>query len=56
MKTTGHNKTPAVKLNENSFPNNGILKGAIPNVLSSENILTPITSAINALAIKKPPK
>jgi hypothetical protein len=56
INTTGHNKTPAVKLKENSLPNNGILIGEIPKVLSNENIFTPITSAIKALAIKNPAK
>jgi hypothetical protein len=56
MNTTGHNSTPAVRLNENLFPNIGISSGEIPRVFSSEKIFTPITSAISALAIKKPPR
>ena len=55
--TTGHNKTPAVRLNPKSLtPKKLKLNGDKPRVSSKENIFTPINSATSALAIKKPPK
>src|SRR6478609_3790962 len=52
--SSGHNKTPQVRLNDNPLcPNNVKLEGRHPNNFSSENILVPIHSAINALATKK---
>jgi hypothetical protein len=54
INTTGHSKTPAVKLKEKLSPKNLRFKGSIPIVFSSENILVPTNSAINALAINNP--
>ena len=54
IKTTGHNITPAVRLNPRpSTPKNVKLNGGIPNNFSSENILDPTNSATMVLAIKK---
>jgi hypothetical protein len=55
IKTTGHSKTPAVRLNEKLFPKSRRSAGAIPSDFSSENNFTPMISAIKALAIKNPP-
>src|SRR5688500_6344323 len=54
MKTTGHSTTPAVRLNEKFSPKNRRFTGSSPADSSSENILDPISSAMSALAIKKP--
>jgi len=52
--SSGHNKTPQVKLKERlGTPNKVKLEGASPNTFSKENILPPIHSAIKALATKK---
>ena len=56
INNTGQNKTPAVRLNEKSFPKIFRWAGLAPKVYSSENNFTPISSAISALAIKKPPR
>lgn len=56
MKTTGHSNTPAVRLKEKLSPKNRRLTGLTPSVFSSEKIFVPITSAISALVIKKPPR
>lgn len=52
--SSGHNKTPQVRLKDKPLcPNSVILDDVKPNNFSSENILVPIHSAINALATKK---
>jgi hypothetical protein len=57
INTTGHNKTPAVKLNERLLsPKNERLIGSMPINFSSENIFTPINSASRAFATKKDPR
>jgi hypothetical protein len=51
--SSGHNKTPQVKLNDNpDSPKIERLEGFIPNTASNENIFPPIHSAIKALATK----
>src|SRR5689334_17645672 len=54
MKTTGHSSTPAVKLSEPDWPNSFHSNGAMPSVVSSAKILTPMNSAISALQTKIP--
>jgi hypothetical protein len=54
INSSGHSKTPQVRLNDNALcPNKVKLDGAKPNNFSREKILPPIHSAINALATKK---
>ena len=56
INTTGHNRTPAVRLKFNLFsPKKDKLAGPNPKVSSKENIFTPMNSAMIALAIKNPP-
>ena len=56
-KTTGHNSTPAVRLNPKpSTPKILKLKGVNPKVDSSEKIFPPINSATTALVIKNADK
>src|SRR5687768_7611580 len=54
MNTTGHSSTPAVRLKEKFSPKNRRFTGSSPTDCSSEKSLEPISSAISALAIKKP--
>ena len=57
MKTTGHKRTPAVRLKDRLFsPKNERFKGSKPSHFSNENILTPINSASRALATKNTPR
>jgi hypothetical protein len=52
IKTMGHKMEPAEKLKDRlSMPNKERLTGSLPRLLSSENILGPITSAIRVLPI-----
>jgi hypothetical protein len=54
IKTNGHSNTPAVRLKDKpSMPNKRKFVESCPNSFSSENILTPMHSAIMALQIKK---
>src|SRR6185503_6568020 len=55
-KITGHRRTPAVRSKLRSAPRSWSLSCGSPSVPSKENILTPINSAIRALATKKPAK
>ena len=51
--SSGHNKTPQVRLNDNPlWPNSVMEDGCSPNNFSNENIFVPIHSAIKALATK----
>jgi hypothetical protein len=51
IKTTGHNRTPADRLNEiSSNPKREMFTTNNPKVFSRENISIPINSANNALA------
>jgi hypothetical protein len=57
IKTTGHNKTPAVKLKERLLsPKKERLIGSMPSHFSRENIFIPMNSAKRAFATKKVPR
>ena len=52
--TNGHNSTPAVNDSDPVCPNRFQFSGSTPSVPSSAKILTPMNSAISALATKNP--
>jgi hypothetical protein len=56
IKTTGHKRTPAVRLKERLKLKILIFTGERLKVSSREKILTPINSARSAFAIKKDPR
>jgi hypothetical protein len=55
MKTIGHKITPTVILKESELPKIFQFTSDIPKLASNEKILTPMNSAMMALAIKKLP-